>query len=88
MSRKSVPFSVSAGARRPAPDVVIEAHTDDWVSDRHAPGDRATPAPGPSLVLDLAAERGLMEVVALAMLAPMALGFFWFLNVMAGRVRL
>ena len=91
MSKKSVPFSVPAkpaSARRLGPDVVIEAHSDDWVSDRHAGGDRPTHPPGPGLILDLAAERGLMEVVALAMLAPVALGFFWLVNVMGGRVRL
>lgn len=91
MTRKTVPFSVPAkpaSAGRSKPDVVIEAHTDDWVSDRHAPGDRAAHSPGPNLILDLAAERGLVEVVALSVLAPMALGFFWLLNATVGRARL
>ncbi len=90
MSKKTVPFSVPAnpaGIRRTPADVVIEAHSDDWVSDRHAPGDRPTHPPAPGLILDLAAERGLMEVVALSMLAPVALGFFWLVNMMTGRVR-
>jgi len=88
VSRKTVPFSVPAkgAGSRLAPDVVIEAHSDDWVSDRHARAeDRPTAAP--SLILDLAAERGLMEVFALSMLAPFALGFFWLINAMKGRMR-
>ena len=90
MSKKTVPFSVPAkpaSARRPAPDIVIDAHTDDWVSDRHAGEDRTTHWAGPSLILDLAAERGLTEVFALSMVAPFALGWFWLMNAMAGRVR-
>ena len=68
---------------------MLEAHSDDWVSDRHARAeDRPAKAAGPSLILDLAAERGLMEVVALSMLAPFALGFFWLVNAMTGRWRL
>ena len=89
MSKKTVSFSVPAkpaSARRPTTDVVIEAHSDDWVSDRHARGEDR-PRAAASLVLDLAAERGLMEVFALSMIAPFALGFFWFVNAMTGRVR-
>ncbi len=90
MSKKTVSFSVparGAGGSRP-PGVVIEAHSDDWVSDRHARGENRKAAVGPSLLLDLAAERGLIEVFALSMLAPVALGFFWFINAMTGRARL
>jgi len=88
VSKKTVSFSVPArgsGSRR-APDVVIEAHSDDWVSDRHAGGEER-PTTGAGLVLDLAAERGLTEVFALSMLAPVALGFFWLVNALTGRVR-
>jgi hypothetical protein len=88
VSRKTVSFSVpakGAGARR-SPDVVIEAHSDDWVSDRHARGEER-PRVAASLVLDLAAERGLVEVFALSLLAPFALGFFWLVNAITGRVR-
>jgi len=98
VSKKTVPFSVPAkrpasrepaGAARRARGVVIDAGSDDWVSDRHAQAeDRPAKAAGPSLILDLAAERGLMEVVALSMLAPFALGFFWLVNAMTGRWRL
>jgi hypothetical protein len=67
---------------------VIDAGSDEWVSDRHARAeDRPAKAAGPSLILDLAAERSLMEVFALSMLAPFALGFFWLVNAMTGRVR-
>jgi len=59
VSRKTVSFSVpakGAGSRR-SPDVVIEAHSDDWVSDRHNRGGEARARPAaPSLILDLAAE--------------------------------
>jgi hypothetical protein len=99
VTRKTVSFSMpakaassrepaGAGTKRHAPDVVIEAHADDWVSDRHARAeDGPTKALGPGLVIDLVAERGLMEVFALSMLAPFTLGFFWLVNAMAGRVR-
>ena len=40
------------------------------------------------LTLDLAADRSLAEVIALSMFAPIALGWFWLLNAMSGRVRL
>ena len=100
MSKKTVSFSVpdqGRGSREPAggapkrraAGVLIEAHADDWVSDRHNHADEA-PAKNPAvpgLILDLAAERGLMEVFVLSMLAPFALGFFWLVRAMAGRVR-
>jgi hypothetical protein len=87
VSRKSVPFSAKpASAKHPAPTVVIDARSDDWVSDRHARGDEK-PAADPSLWLDLAAERGLTEVFILSLIAPFALGWFWLVNAMAGRAR-
>ena len=86
MSRKSVPFSAKpASAKHPAPNIAIDAHSDDWVSDRHARPDKTD---GPSLLLDLAAERGLTEVFTLSLIAPFALGWFWLVNAMAGRARL
>ncbi len=91
MSRKTVSFSVpakSASAKRPAPDVMIEAHSDDWVSDRHGGGEAAARPAAPRLILDLAAERGLTEVFAQSLLAPFTLGWFWLVDAMAGRVRL
>ncbi len=90
MTKKSVPFSVSAqpaAGRRPSPDIVIDARSDDWVSDRHARGEKAPAGAAPSLTLDLAAERGLMEVFALSLITPVALGWFWLLHATAGRVR-
>jgi hypothetical protein len=99
VTRKTVSFSVPAKARsssegvgagreRRASDVPIEAHSDDWVSDRRGRGGEAAAHPAtPSLMLDLAAERGLTEVFALSVLAPFALGFFWLVNAIAGRVR-
>ncbi len=99
MSKKTILFSVPAKAprsREPVGDragsrpegAVIDAGSDDWVSDRHARAeDRPAKTAGPSLILDLAAERSLMEVVALSLLAPFALGWFWLVDAMAGRVR-
>ncbi len=88
MSRKSVPFSVpeGAGRGRRAPGV-IEAHTDEWVSDRNSGAREKAGDPNPSLLLDLAAERSLAEVMALSMLAPFALGWFWLMHATTGRVR-
>ena len=89
MSKKTVRFSVpekAASAKRPAADMIIDAHSDDWVSDRNDRQDK--PERGaPRLVLDLAAERSLTEVFALSMLAPFALGWFWLMHAIAGRVR-
>ena len=86
--RKTVSFSVPAKSS-PERDIMIEAGSDDWVSDRHGHGDEASTHPAaPSLILDLSAERGLIEVFALCVLAPFALGFFWLMNAAAGRVRL
>jgi hypothetical protein len=92
VSRKSVPFSVPEGAARPSGDrrrtpEVINAHSDEWVSDRNS-GVNDAPRPGRNLVLDLAAERSLTEVVALSMLAPITLGWVWLLHAMHGRARL
>jgi hypothetical protein len=91
VSRKSVPFTVlngspGAGGRRLAPEV-IDAHSDEWVSDRNSARDSAA-GPAPGLLLDLAAERGLAETIALSVFTPVALGWFWLTHAMSGRVRL
>jgi len=54
---------------------MIEARSDEWVSDRNEAAAR-TARQRADLVIDLAAERSLTEVVALGMLAPLALGCF------------
>ena len=91
MSRKSVPFSVPEGASRPSGDRrrpgVINAHSDEWVSDRNNGGRDAAPDPSESLVLDLAAERSFTEVVALSALTPFTLGWFWLIHAMNGKAR-
>ncbi len=90
MSRKSVPFSMSArpASKQAAPDVLIDAHSDEWVSDRHVRGEAPSAGTTPGMSIDLAAERGLMEVFALSLLAPLALGWFWMMHATSGRVRL
>jgi hypothetical protein len=92
MSRKSVPFSVPEGAARPAVDRrsrrepgLIDAQTDEWVSDRNSGAQDS--AAGPGLVFDLAAERSLIEIAALGVMIPFALGWFWLINAMSGRMR-
>ena len=94
MSRKTIAFSMPAAAREPAgaggraPDIVIDAGSDDWVSDRNIRAEEPrTPAAGPSLILDLAADRSLMEVMALSFFAPFALGWFWWVKALTGRMR-
>jgi len=56
------------------------------VSDRNSGAQDA--APGPGLVFDLAAERSLIEIAALGVMIPFALGWFWLTNAMSGRMRL
>ena len=82
--RCSVPKVGPGVAARPE---TIEAHSDEWVSDRNS-GREGRSARAPGLVFDLAAERSLMEVAALGVLIPMTLGWFWLLNAMSGRTRL
>ena len=92
--RKSVPFSVPNGATRTgeargrrSPEA-IDAHFDEWVSDRNSGEPRSQPSEDDaSLMLDLAAERSLTQVIALSMFAPLALGWFWLKNALRGRVR-
>ncbi|MGA8713701.1 MAG: hypothetical protein WB647_11840 [Roseiarcus sp.] len=103
MSKKTVSFAMPAGApraRKPE-SIALEAlsashrsagaRPDDWVRDR----DLAAPpwfsddalAP-PRILLDVAAERSLIEVLSLSFLMPFALGWFWWINALAGRARL
>ena len=103
MSRKTVSFAMPASApraRKPASlalaaasasPATASARPDDWVRDRdlaagHSPaGDALAP---PRVFLDLAAERTLAEVLSLSFLVPFALGWFWWINALAGRARL
>jgi hypothetical protein len=68
------------------------AESDDWVRDRDfgrasEPASPALAAARASLVIDLAAERSLVEVMALSVLAPFALGWFWLMNAVSRRYR-
>ncbi len=76
---------------RPASSDFAAARPDDWVRDRDlaacpSPADDAL-AP-PRVLLDLAAERTLAEVLSLSFLVPFALGWFWWVNAWAGRARI
>ena len=98
-----VSFAMPAGApraRKPEPialDALSASHRsggarpDDWVRDRDlaAPPSLADDALAPPrILLDVAAERSLMEVLSLSFLMPFALGWFWWINALAGRARL
>jgi hypothetical protein len=90
-SPKSEPAALDEplGPRAAAADPA--ARPDDWVRDRDfvagpSPADDAlTPA---RVLLDLAAERTLAEVLSLSFLVPFALGWFWWVNAWAGRGRI
>jgi hypothetical protein len=73
-----------------------DAGSDDWVRDRSVriAGDHARAlhflpalpaAAGTSVMIDLASERNLVEVMSLSFFLPFALGWFWFANAMRRR---
>jgi hypothetical protein len=73
------------------PRSAVPTRSDDWVRDRESgpeaparPDYAAAPA---RVVLDLSAERTLIEVLSLSFLVPFALGWFWVVNALAGRLR-
>jgi hypothetical protein len=70
-----------------------EAGADAWVKVENDPTaepfrlNHTFDGGSPTFVVDLAAERSLTEVIGLGVLAPFALGWFWFMNAIAGRPR-
>jgi len=96
VSKKTIAFAMPAAAARAreaesvgkerasagAPRSSVPARSDDWVRNRES-GHEA-PA---RVVLDLSAERTLIEVLSLSFLVPFALGWFWVVNALAGRLR-
>jgi hypothetical protein len=91
-SRKSGSVALDEPSRPPVePSDFAGARPDDWVRDRDfvagpLPKDDAL-APT-RVLLDLAAERTLAEVLSLSFLLPFALGWFWWVSVWAGRGRI
>jgi hypothetical protein len=91
-SRKQEPVALDEpSSPRAEPSDFAGARPDDWVRDRDfvagpSPADDAL-AP-PRVLLDVAAERSLMEVLALSFLVPFALGWLWWVNAWAGRGRI
>ena len=82
------------GAQPASANAAADSGSDAWVreqDDLAAEPFRLTSAFGEvgasTFVIDLAAERGLTEVIGLSILAPFALGWFWLMNAMAGRLR-
>ena len=91
-SRKPEPLALDAPSASPATaSVFAGARPDDWVRDRDLAAGPSQPddalAP-PRVLLDVAAGRSLMEVLSLSFLVPFALGWFWWVNALAGRARL
>ena len=87
MSRKTVSFAVPAKVSR-AREPAGRRAPEDWVRNMDFGGvDPMAISRSERFVVDLAAERTLFEVFTLSMLAPVALGWFWLMNAMAGRVR-
>ena len=91
-SRKQEPLALDAPSRpRAGASDFAGARPDEWVRDRDfvagpLPADDAL-APT-RVLLDLAAERTLAEVLSLSFLLPFALGWFWWVNAWAGRGRI
>lgn len=82
--------SLAVSARKPeAAQISNVAEPDQWVRRRDlsvastalAPPSQA-PGAKTSFAIDLAAERDLQDVVALSLMAPAMLGWFWFANAM------
>ena len=85
MSRKTIAFALPAPLAPSAPgkgrSATIGA-SDAWVAN-HEPADIGGDRAAQTLLLDLAADRTLFEVLALSFIAPFALGWFWFVRAMA-----
>ena len=96
MSKKTIAFAMPAALPRTretgsaskeralagAPRSAVPARSDQWVRDRES-----GPEASARVVLDLSAERTLIEVLSLGFLVPFALGWFWLVNALAGRSR-
>ncbi len=93
---ESVPFTADERSLR---DAGPDSKTDEWVRNRpflDAAGLSPVPDPPPlptfavgaSVTINLAAERSLMEAIALSWMTPFALGWFWYVNATAKRRRL
>jgi len=92
LTGESVPFAADEARLR---DAGPRSRTDDWVRDLPSRHDRP-PLPEPpaprtfavGVTVNLAAERNLMEAMALSFMVPMALGWFWFAHAMTRRSRM
>jgi hypothetical protein len=91
-SRKQEPVALDEPSRpRAEPSDFAGARPDDWVRNRDLAADPSPVADAlapPRVLLEVAAERSLMEVFSLSFLVPFALGWFWFVNAWAGRGRI
>lgn len=92
MSRKTVAFPVPSPATKQPTARRSRATPDSWVSRSEPaapPQEEPEKAPprGFELVIDLAADRSLVQVMALAVFVPFALGWFWLTNALNDRLR-
>jgi hypothetical protein len=101
VSKKTIAFAMPTAATRAregesvgkerASRSAVPAQSDDWVRDREsglgAPAHPVYSAAPAQVVLDLSAERTLIEVLSLSFIVPFALGWFWVVNALAGRLR-
>ena len=70
----------------PAPERVGSS-PDQWVRDRYARVVVEEPIATGGAVIDLAANRDILEVAALMLLVPPMLGWFWLFNLASGERR-
>ncbi len=93
LTGESVPFAADEARLR---DAGPRSKTDEWVRDLPSRDRAGPPLPEPAapkafavgVTINLAAERNLMEAMALSFMIPAALGWFWFAHAMTRRSRL
>ena len=86
----AVTLDESGGSAPEAGGITQAADADRWVREREVEPTRTfSPlAAAPRLMLDLAAERGLPQVLALSLLTPSMLGWYWAAHAMKRYARL
>ena len=93
LTGETVPFA--AADEQNLHDAGHDPKSDQWVRDNALDaGPSRIPDPpsgalavGASMTIDLSAERSLMEAMALSVMLPFTLGWFWWANAIARRQR-
>lgn len=94
LTGETVPFT--AADEQNLHDVGHDPKSDQWVRDNALPAGpsrildpRSGPfAAGANMTIDLSAERSLTEAMALSVMLPFTLGWFWWAHAIARRQRL